>query len=239
MGFFDFFINRNKKKLYYLPDNLEWFFTPEGKEAYEKADTIELKTEYFYNYLDRLHFKLYPRLGAIYADKQKKNVNPINRPLAHNLRKLAHIMAVSMDSSSLDFAGYPNMLDEKINPLLSLIKERDSVVPLRGSSIHLGEENEASIIRLALKFLKKYQKSLGVSLNSHSHLTDISDGGVALDLYKIERCIIWSFYTKPKKVLYVNIHEHTKEFAPYVINLTKVSAKIMKEGGVDYERFFN
>ena len=238
MGLFDFFSKLGKSKLYELPEDLDWFFTEQGKEAYYKADTLELKVEYFYNYLDRLHFKLYPRLGSLYTDKAKKNINLINKPLVQNLRKLAHIMAVSMDNSSLNFAGYPNMLDEKINPLLSLIRERDSVVSLREQHAHSGETDEAVIIRLALKSLKKYQKSLGVSTNSHSHLTAIADGGAALDLYKIERCIIWAFYKKAEKSFYVYMSDSSKEFGPYVINLAKEYEKVMKKGGLDYDKSY-
>lgn len=80
---------------------IDWYFSKEGEEAYYNAKTPAQKTMYFFNYL-----KMVSR----------------NRISSELLYKTAYIMTISMDSSSLDFAGYPNILDPSKNPVVELAK---------------------------------------------------------------------------------------------------------------------
>lgn len=77
----------------------EWYFSEEGKAAYIAADTPAKKTKYFFDYLMAVRDK------KATPEKAKDT-----------FFKIAVVMASTMDNSSLEFAGYPNIL-QKEKPL--------------------------------------------------------------------------------------------------------------------------
>ena len=82
-------------------NDADWYFSKEGEAAYKNATSPAQKTMYFFDYL-----------LAIAKSKDNRDV----------LYRIAYIMANSMDSSSLEFAGHPNILDPAKNPLVHYIK---------------------------------------------------------------------------------------------------------------------
>ena len=81
----------------------KWYFSDEGKKAYENASTPAKKTKYFFEYL-----------------MSKKNKVTSEEDASEVFFRIAVIMANSMDCSSLDFGGYPNILDETKNPFIKI-----------------------------------------------------------------------------------------------------------------------
>ena len=77
-----------------------WYFSPEGKQAYENLSSFADKTHFFYNYLRVI--------------EGKSDIDSASSFLF----KIAYIMASSMVDSKLEFAGYPNILDAKKNPFI-------------------------------------------------------------------------------------------------------------------------
>lgn len=78
----------------------DWYFSEEGRIAYEQADSIPQKIEYFYNYLISIF------------DAREKTY------------KLACVLAAGVANSSLSFSQYPEILSKKANPFMKhYIKE--------------------------------------------------------------------------------------------------------------------
>lgn len=83
-----------------LQQTAQWFMSGEGRAAYTAANTLLKKTEYFFDYLQ-----------TVAKSKENRSF----------LYKLAFVMADAMDKSSLEFAGYPNILDASKNPLVAYV----------------------------------------------------------------------------------------------------------------------
>ncbi len=94
----------------------KWFFSEGGKKAYEAADSVAKKTQYFYDYL----WAIRPREKLDTFKKRDKNED--NPEAKEFFFKLAFVMANSMDKSSLKFAGHPNILEADKNPIVKLVK---------------------------------------------------------------------------------------------------------------------
>lgn len=74
----------------------EWYFSEEGKAAYMAADPPAKKTKYFFDYL----------MAA-------RNKDATLEKAKDTFFKIAVVMASTMDNSSLEFAGYPNILQKE------------------------------------------------------------------------------------------------------------------------------
>lgn len=79
----------------------EWFFSEDGKKAYDEAKTLSQKTMFFFDYLSAL-------------DRSSKEIETM----------LAYILASAVDGSSLEFAKYPDILNPEKNPLIPKKGER-------------------------------------------------------------------------------------------------------------------
>ncbi len=145
--------------------DVNWFMSTEGKRAYDQASTVTQKALYFYEYL-RCVSKIEASVEA-----------------SEFLQKVAFIMANSMDNSNLEFAGYPNMLDETKNPILALIK-----------SDHYYDGRIVADMLAALHHESDSDNYLKPEKKPYLHL-EYAENGQYSDMYKIERNIIWMLAT--------------------------------------------
>lgn len=82
--------------------NEAWYFSNEGRRAYENAKTVAQKTAYFYDYL------------TVVA-RAPKNANA--------LHKIAYVMAKAMANTPLELGSYPELLKAEKNPLVAYVKK--------------------------------------------------------------------------------------------------------------------
>ncbi len=139
----------------------EWYFTQEGEQAYNNAKTKADKVLYFFDYLN-----------AVAGSRGNRDT----------LYRAAYVMANSMDSSSLDFSGYPNILKTDKNPLVrtaALKPCEPAVFGLMSLSILHGSDNASDYLE--------------AKACPYKFLTYSADDGSMSDLYKIERDIIGAF----------------------------------------------
>ena len=142
----------------------EWYFSKEGEQAYMNAKTPAQKVTYFFDYL-------------MCVSKSKDNRDVLYRT--------AYIMANSMDSSSLEFAGYPNILDATKNPLVNYIKT---------TNFGYKEKTACGLMLLAaLNHEMDATKYLYAKHKPYTHLTYCEANGSVSDKYRIERDIIAAF----------------------------------------------
>ena len=148
-----------------------WYFTKEGQEAYVSAEGVGAKCYHFYEYLKKL-----------------SNISGNSRALL----RLAFVMAHTMVDSSLEFGGYPNVIDPQKNPLvacvqsgtLSSMEAVDGCCAALLAALH-GEQSMAP-----------YAEPRG-----HEKLSYCQDDALATDLYRIERDIITVFCSESKDTL--------------------------------------
>lgn len=145
-------------------NDADWYFSKEGENAYKNAKTPAQKTMYFFDYL-------------MAVSKSKDNRDVIYRT--------AYVMANSMDSSSLEFSGYPNILDSTKNPLVNYIKT---------TSLGSKERTAYGLMMLAaLNHEVDATKYLNTKYKPYTRLTYCEANGTMTDKYKIERDIIGAF----------------------------------------------
>lgn len=146
--------------------DISWFMSGKGRVAYNNANTLLKKTEYFFDYLQTVA-------------KSKENLS--------FLYKLAFVMADTMDKSLLEFAGYPNILDASKNPLVAFV----AAEPIPGDDKY----RNIYIARLlcALHKEKHPNDYYYSSRKPYERLTPRNADGSFSDMYKIERDIIWTF----------------------------------------------
>ena len=118
----------------------DWYFTKEGEKAYTDAKTPAQKTMYFFDYLQAVVESTDIVEEIVYS--------------------VAYVMANSVDSSSLDFAGYPNILDTDKNPLIKCLKtpkfSMEQAVE-KGIKLMLALDDEAGVVLdYALELEYKY-----------------------------------------------------------------------------------
>lgn len=170
------------------PHPEEWYFSEAGHRAYGQAKTLAEKMRYFYDYL-----------LAVSPQKQKPEF----------LQRIAFIMAHSMDHSDLPFAGYPNILDKKLNPLVALIKNGYVSPEMESCSGPIVPEDFDTAILLTKIHQKDddkagFQAEVGgyFSIEKKPYLKfDYPTSGTYTDIQKIERDIIWSRKLNPETEL--------------------------------------
>ncbi len=139
----------------------EWYFTKEGEQAYNNAKTKADKVLYFFDYLN-----------AVTGSRGNRDT----------LYRAAYVMANSMDGSSLDFSGYPNILKTDKNPLVrtaTLKPSEPTIFGLLSLSLLHGSDNASDYLEAKAK--------------PYTFLTYSEKDGSMSDLYKIERDIIGAF----------------------------------------------
>lgn len=142
----------------------DWYFSKEGEMAYKNAKTPAQKTMYFFDYLT-----------AVAKTKDNRDI----------LYRTAYIMANSMDASSLEFGGYPNILDANKNPLVNYIKT--STLVSKERPVH------GLMMLSALNHDSDAKKYLNTEHKPYTRITYCESDGSVSDKYKIERDIIGAF----------------------------------------------
>ena len=177
-----------------------WFFTTSGEDAYNKLSSLAQKTNFFFDYL---------LLVAKSPECQD------------HLYKIAFVMANSMVDSSLEFGGYPNVLDKEKNPLVRYIMDNE-IIPNKKylenyggrflCVLHTGNDEDADL------YVYKDRPFTRISYCKENEPLS--------DMYKIERDIITMFCAK----------EGLSSFTPYVYNILPESddnAKDIEEDDFD------
>jgi len=186
-----------------------WYLSEEGKEAYENANTGGKKVKYFFDYLCTLDtvknsFGDRSLIGAANGGLEKiSEWTKAKDGRFAVLYKIAHIMANSMDKSSLPFGGYPNILQADKNPLIHSIQKTGFE-----TFVKISESTKALVLLAALYQGKEPQKKYHVN-ESYKVLTPCGDNGEFTDKYKVERDILGAFYDG-------------NEQAPYTYDISKV-----------------
>ena len=145
-----------------------WYFSPEGKKAYNKLSDAREKTRFFLNYLCEIQTQSASLKDGYYELEDFW--------LRSSLYDIALTMARSMVDSQLEFGGYPNIIDPKKNPFISYIMENGA--PSTG-------EAYANFPLVLLRLLHG-----GANANDDHILTFLEENEPLTDLYKIERDII-------------------------------------------------
>ncbi len=153
----------------------DWYFSNEGKKAYNEAKSPAAKVLYFYNYLTavkatKLMSSTYARLGYSLACKNSHESAFI---------KVAYVMMNSMDKSSFEFAGYPNILSPEKNPIVKYLSTSEC------------KEIDADTL---LKLIRNDSCDI-----SFENLTQFNQDRTVSDMYKIERDIIVAFSSKDER----------------------------------------
>ena len=147
-----------------------WYFSPEGKKAYESLSTARDKTKFFLNYL-------------CVAQKQSKSLSAGSRDsyedfnLYNVLYRIAFVMSSSMVDSQLEFGGYPNILDAQKNPFVHYVKH---------NKFNLNSTNDNSLTLLRILHCELNSESK----NDNCIITFLEKNDPLTDIYKIERDII-------------------------------------------------
>lgn len=157
----------------------KWYFSREGKEEYDKANTLLKKTEYFYNYLLSLSYHRFQNINYEVSYKD-------------TMYKLAYVIAHSVDGSSLPFAKYPDILDSEKNPLVYYAEYEIS------SGLEDAEKSALNEIYMVSELLEEVYNKLKKGkrdklLRPYKDLEMPNPDGTVSDLYKLERDIIWIF----------------------------------------------
>ena len=148
--------------------NPEWYFSEEGKAAYIAADTPAKKTKYFFDYLMAV---------------RDKDATP--EKAKDTFFKIAVVMASTMDNSSLEFAGYPNILQKEKNPLVR------NAMAMFDKMFEMNANDPKLFAYFMLPSLHQGgNRKLYLKKNAYRKLSYCKDGEELSDLYKIERAII-------------------------------------------------
>ena len=131
----------------------EWYFSPEGEDAYSQADTLGKRVAFFHEYLIRV----------IKGKSEKESY------------KMALLLAVGISKSRLSYAGYPSIINEEENPILSYYKENGVFSTTAFLSVICGRERPDTLSN---------PKEI-----PYENLTYCS-GGEMSDQYRLERLII-------------------------------------------------
>lgn len=170
------------------PHSEEWFFSEAGHRAYGQAKTLAEKMRYFFDYL-----------LTVSAQKQKPEF----------LQRIAFIMAHSMDHSDLPFAGYPNILDEKLNPFVALIKNGYASPETESSFDPVGPEDfDTAVLLTKIHQKDDDEASFQAEVEDYFSIVkkpylkfDCPTNGIYTDIQKIEQDIIWSRKSNPENEL--------------------------------------
>lgn len=151
--------------------NAEWYFSEDGKNAYEKADTLAKKTSFFCDYLNqKTNIKEEPKgcFGALSsANKDKKPKNDIV--------KMAFFLATGVAKSNLSYSNYPDILDESKNLMVAFFTKNGVFDTCSLLAILKGEDSREAFSEPSNAPYRKI---------SYCRRDDISE------LYRLERLII-------------------------------------------------
>lgn len=144
-----------------------WYFSSEGKSAYESLSSVCEKTLFFMNYLRCI--------------QNKKN----NPDVVEILYKIAFVMSNSMVDSNLEFGGYPNILNQDKNPFVYYVKHN----LLNHEYVPIYCEETLPLVLLKLLHYGPDNKSDNADI-PYGIITFCEENEPISDMYKIERDII-------------------------------------------------
>ena len=172
-----------------------WYFSPEGKKAYESLSSYADKTHFFMNYLRTI---------------ERKDGNDYQLSKPYVLYRFAYVMAHSMVDSNLDFGGYPNVLDERKNPLVQYVKH------------HSLEKGLCKDSRFCFFIMRKFGEKSISFCGENQPITD---------MYKIERDIIFMF----DKDSHQSGSELPKAYMDALEDVMRLDHDLYDEGDIDDE----
>lgn len=161
--------------------DIEWYFSDEGVKAYADLSSNLETVKFFLEYL-------------LLIAKKPQNFTMLYR--------LAYVMASSMVGSSLEFGGYPNVLDESKNPLIKFIKKNKLI----GNNNGQGELSDdkgycySAVEKQMIKLLcalhdetEEYTQQCLIANDPFKCLTFCNENTPVTEMYKIERELIYMF----------------------------------------------
>lgn len=141
----------------------EWYFSEEGRIAYEQADSILKKIEYFYNYLTSGYSS-----GGSETDY-----------------KFAILLACGIANSRFSYSKYPDILSEKSNPFIkSYFKYGFAGYDGGASQMMECLHENSDYANKKRKASCRYDEWIALQMPQDRSMEDI---------YRIERLIIWLF----------------------------------------------
>lgn len=173
--------NSTKKTHIQSTHDKEWYFSTEGVKAYtDLSSNIEI-VKFFLEYL-------------LLVAKEPQNFTMLYR--------LAYVMASSMVGSSLEFGGYPNVLDESKNPLIKFVRN-NTLIDSEGSQGKISPNKrycysafEKQMIKLLCVLhneTEEYTQQCLIANDPFKCLTFCDENTPATEMYKIERELIYMF----------------------------------------------
>lgn len=141
----------------------EWFLSEAGQVEYRKCKTKADRILFFFEYLD--------------------SFQPNTEEYRELQYRLAYVMEDSMLNSSLPFAGFPQILDESKNPIVSMVKKK---------SFYPSKDCTAELLRHIYALAGKDLDSAAHAIPYEGLSKQNADGSFP-ELYIIEREIIWAF----------------------------------------------
>ena len=161
-----------------------WFLTAEGKQAFEKAETLADKVLFYYKMLLSTAPVFKKSTYSLYSSDMLSSAHSGEGPdpKAYAMR-IAWIMADAMTYSKQPFAGWPNMLDERTNPLLHWLRKSHREI----------KEINATFLITALRTGDMFDyKEYGIcDMSDYPKLTPYSPE--TEDIYLIEREFLFAF----------------------------------------------
>lgn len=165
-----------------------WYFSPEGEAAYAALSSDFDRIKFFLDYL-------------ILVAKKEEDKFKLSWHFTM-LYRLAHVMCSSMVNSSLEFGGYPNILDENKNPLVKYVKKNIITYPHAKKDIYKNGTYcysvcEEQIIKLLCALHNETDKNTKQYLSKkdpYKCLTFCDKNAPLSDMYKIERELMYMFF---------------------------------------------
>lgn len=169
--------------------NESWYFSPEGETAYAALSSDLDRMKFFFDYL------------TLVAKKDVESQDCLDLHFTM-LYRLAHVMCSSMVNSSLEFGGYPNILDENKNPLVKYVKKNIITYPHAKKEIYKNGTYcysvcEEQIIKLLCALHNETDKNTKQYLSKkdpYKCLTFCDKNAPLSDMYKIERELMYMFF---------------------------------------------
>lgn len=200
-----------------------WYFSPEGETAYAALSSDFDRMKFFFDYLNlvaKREDEFYPswHFGTIY--------------------RLAHVMCSSMVNSSLEFGGYPNILDENKNPLIKYVKNNPLIYPNKKEEIYKKgtycySDCEKQMIKLLCALHNETDENTKHFLSKNDPykcLTFCDKNAPLSDMYKIERELLYMFYLSG---YYSDEFDKKTFFVPYASSVMLGNVKPEESNDVD------
>lgn len=88
-----------------MSNNLDWYFSQEGVNAYSQQDSLDKRTQFLYSYLNKISSPGFLKSGVLF--------------------KIAFFFADGVSESTLPYASYPEIINDSKNPFLKYLIKGD------------------------------------------------------------------------------------------------------------------